>query len=311
MTTHRILGVALAVQAGLAVATWWPSSGRAAVEPRSLVTLDADDVTAVEITGRAADGDVPEPLRLVRGDEGWVIESLHGYPADEAKVDELLRDLLDVQVRAPVATKPTSHAALEVADDAFTRRVRLEAGGEAVELYVGASRGRAAHVRLGGEPLVYAAKGLSAWSIGDSGRSFLDTRWVDLDREQLATFAVANAHGAFTLEQGPDGWTATGVEAPLDADAVDELLRDLSSLRLREPVAREAAPDHGFADPVRVSWTLSDGSAGAYEVGAESDGAAFARKDGSPHVVRVAASAVEPAREARLEALLADAPGEP
>lgn len=311
MTTHRILTVALALQAGLAVVTWWPARGAAPAEPRALVDLDAGAISAVEITGRASDGDLPDPVRLERGASGWTVASLHGYPADEAKVTDLLDRLLELRVRAPVATQPTSHAALEVADDAFTRKLRLEAGGEAVELFLGAGRGQSAHVRRGDEALVHAARGISAWSVADAGRSWIDAAWIDVDRAQLATFALSNAHGAFTLEKGPDGWAAAGDERALDPDAVDALLRDLLRLRIRTVAAAEAEPAHGLDGAVRVRWSLASGPGGAYEVGAVEDGRAFARQEGRPHVVELSSSAVAPARDTRLEDLLAEAAADP
>lgn len=311
MTTHRLLSVALALQAGLAVITWWPTRGAAPAEPRALVPLEADAVTAIEITGRAADGEIPDPVRLERGDTGWTVTSLHGYPADEAKVADLLEDLVGLQVRAPIATQPTSHAALEVAEDAFTRRVRLESASGTIELYLGAGRGQTAHVRRGDEAFVHAARGISAWSVADAGRSWIDTGWVDVDRAQLATFGLSNANGAFELEKGADGWTVVGGEQALDADAVDELLRDLLRLRIRSVAAAEAEAGHGLDGTVRVSWSLASGSGGAYEVGAVEDGRAYARQEGRPHVVELSASAVRPALDTRLEDLLAGEPEAP
>lgn len=306
MSIHRILAAALAIQAGLTVVTWWPSGTRAEVAPQELVSLDADAVTALEITGRTVGGGEPDTVTLRRLGDGWTVETLHGYPADEARVDELLRKLLDLQVRAPVATQPTSHARLEVADDAFTRKVRIEAGGESVELFVGASRGRDAHVRRGDQDLVHAARGLSAWSIADSARSWIDTQWLDVDREQVTTLSLANAHGAFTLEKEAEGWSVPGAEEAVDADVVEELLQDLLRLRIRTVAAAQAAPEHGLDGSLRVSWTTAGAGSEAYEVGTIDEGRAYARRDGAPFVVELSASAVEKARDTRLTDLLVE-----
>jgi len=54
-----------------------------------LPALDMSAVSRIEIGGR---------LALAAGDGGWVVETLHGYPADRAKIAENLLKLAELKV---------------------------------------------------------------------------------------------------------------------------------------------------------------------------------------------------------------------
>ena len=115
-----ILAAALAVQLLLLGLLSLGGRDRAGSEPRALVP-DPEAFTAVRLEIAGDDGD---PVSLRREGEGWVLGDPDGYPADRAKVEELLAKLEPLEVRRPVVTSGRYHAALEVADDAFRRRLR-------------------------------------------------------------------------------------------------------------------------------------------------------------------------------------------
>lgn len=308
--THKILAVALVAQVGLAVVTWWPRGGGAVSEPRTLVTLDRGAIQEIEIIGRTVDDDAPDSLRLLKDGGVWIIDEFRGFPADPDRVSELLDNLLDLQVRAPVATQAPSHAALEVAEEAFTRKVRLVTGEQSVEVLLGAASGQQVNVRLASEPQVYTVRGFSAWSIADSARRYLDTDYVDAPREQVTQLVVENGQGTVALERtGDDTWIAAGLDdgQALDQAEVDRLLGRLLRLRIDEPVGTEREAAWGLDDGARVTWTVTEGGAASsysYVVGAVEGGRAYVQRDDSPHIVKVFESSVKPALELKLEDLL-------
>ena len=123
---NQALGIALAVQVGLAAVVWWPR-GEATVEATAVMTMDAAAVTRVEITGKPMPDQAAKPVVLTRrGPADWVISSAFDYPASSDKVDDLLETLTGLVVRNPIATNATRHAQLKVGDTEYGRRVTVE-----------------------------------------------------------------------------------------------------------------------------------------------------------------------------------------
>jgi hypothetical protein len=318
MNGLRILSAVLVFQVILAFWTWWPRD-HAELVPHPLLELDPAAITAIEIARRPTSGEdeatAPSDLdwlRLERDGERWRIASADGYPADPAKVNQLVGRLLGMQVRSPIATTRPSHNALGVGEREYGRRVRIRADGFDRELVIGAARSNSVNVRFADEDAVYLASGLSEFSLADTPSSYWATDYVRVAPGDVRSFVVENDRGTVLAERSEEGWTLADApeDARVDTDAIDELLGRVTTLPLVEPVGTEMLPEHGLEEGPRITWTLDAEDqtvTGGYRVGAVEGGNAFAKSDGDAFVVKVPASRVEPLRSFDREQLLEQA----
>ena len=301
---NKILAGVLALQVVLAAITWIPRGGDAS-EPVQFVSSDTDSITRITIVGRTSPEEEAEPdqVTLTRSDGGWAIEDLGGYPADTTKVDELFENLTALVGRSPTGTTPASHYPLQVADDAFTRKVTLMAGDEEQTLYLGAASGSGMHVREASNDEVFTTRGVSAWSIADQNRRYYDTKYLEHGADDIDSFRVRNAQGDHTFIRVDGEWQIEGTEgsAGLEISEVASLVRTLMNVRIHEPVSKEIEPQHGLDGRVRVEWSVTENETTTphgYTVGAEaSDGKRYVQADGNEWVIEVLNSTVTRAIE--------------
>ncbi len=228
----------------------------------------------------------------------WVVASAEGYPADPAKVSELLERITSIELRDPIATQASSHSQLGVGTDAYTRKVTLASGGKTTTFFLGAGQGSTVNVRRDGTNDVYRVAGFTAWSVGDAPARYFDASYVKVDPATVATLTVRNASGALTLRHEGDAWvSAEDPTRPIDPRAAQALARKLLDVRMSRPASRTVAPEHGLDAGVRVEWTTTgEPAAGAYTIGAERDGTRFVKADGRDWVVGVAAAGLAQAQ---------------
>ena len=309
MSIHKLLGGLLAVQAGLAVITWWPSSNDGGTL-HPLFELGEDTVTALTITGAPrADGEVPQ-VELSREQGSWVLTSAGGYPADDSKVSEVLDKLLSMKVRKPLATQKANHNALEVGEDEYGKRIHIAAGSQAVDLVLGAATSDAVNVRLADADEVYQAKGFSIWSIGDSDRRYYDSLYIDTSADDVRVLTVTAGDATLQLDQVDDTWISPDLAEgqALDQDEVQKLVKDLVQIRVSEPLGKELKPEYGLDNGVKVEWTTEEGEQTVnwgYTVGAEDDSQYYLQGQDNPFVVKVRKSRFEDLGALALSDLLA------
>jgi len=308
MRLQRSLAALLVFQVCLVVVSWWPRGGPQ--EPHPLFAFQAADVTRVRIARKPAEGQPERWLELARDDgHGWRIESASGYPADPARVDALLTKLTGISVRSPIATRATSHDALQVGERQYGRRIELTTAEGGHELWIGAAASNSVNLRLAGSPDVYGVKGLSEWSLADDARSYWNPIYVAAPLAEITALDVQNAQGPLHFRRNESGWSLEGAppDRSLDTKAVEDFLGSLLEVRLSEPVGTEPLPAQGLDGSLRVTWTLtsSDSSlGGGYVVGAEEGPSVYVKSDTHPFVVRAAKAGFERLRKARLEDFL-------
>ncbi len=301
---NKVLAGALFAQVALGAITWWPRGG-AVSEPTILLDVDPQTVTHLEIVGRTTLDmeDAPEPVILDKVGDDWKITSLSGFPAKAEEVDKVLESLSEIEVRSPIGTTASSHVTLQVADDAFTRHVKLDAADAKHDLYLGAASGTAMHVRTAGQDEVYVLRGVTAWSIADQARRYYDTEYVRPELETVTSFRIKNAQGDYTLTKAGDAWRCDTLEDPsaLDNDEAAALASSLLNIRIHDPVSTEVTPAHGLDGTVRVEWTVAANdttTSHGYTVGVFDDESKYTIKaDDSAWVVRVNESSVKRAVE--------------
>ncbi len=256
--TNRILAGALLVQLLLAILIFVTHDDATIgkLEP-FLAGVEAEKVDRIRVFDawppakgeEGADQKDKKPdkpaVELVKRGSDWQLASHFDYPADGDKVKELVDKLTAIRTRGALASGKTRQKQLEVADDNYQRKVIITAGGKDVTLYVGASAGaRQTSVRLAGSDEVHGASGLSAFAVGASASSWIDTAYFKIEKEQIASVEVTNQHGTFNLEPGAGGaWSVElngkPVDVPagqeIDKDLVDRMVNRIATLTMSEP----------------------------------------------------------------------------
>lgn len=260
--TNRILAGALLVQLILAVLVFLRQDDAriGKLEPL-LAGLAADKVDRIRVFDAYPAKDEPDggdkdkkpagkpdqpAVELVKRGSDWQLASHFDYPADAAKVSELLEKVAAIRTRGPIASGKARQKQLEVADDDYQRKLVLTSGGKDITLYVGASAGaRQTSVRLAGSNDIHGAAGLSAFAVGASPTAWIDTSYFKVEKEQIASLEVTNQNGTFTFEPAAagGGWTVemNGKPVPvpagseIDKDLVDRVVSRVSSITMNEP----------------------------------------------------------------------------
>lgn len=315
MKTTRLLALVLAVQLALALFTWWPAD-RAHLVARPLLDVDPQSIDGIEIARRPAEGSPPEWLKLSREGADWTIASASGYPADPEKIEQLVARLLELRVRAPIATSPSSHNALSVGERDYGRRLKIRTGASERELVVGADRSNSIRVRFADETDVYVATGISEFALADAASAYWPRDYVQVPVEEIRSFVIENEHGRLRAERNVDGWTLADAppDTRVDAEAIEQFLGEVTTLTLVEPLGVEPLPEYALESGPRIGWTLdaSDQSiSGGYAVGRVEGGQAIVKSDTDRFVVKVQAANVARVGSARATDFVQSAAAEP
>jgi hypothetical protein len=239
-----------------------------------------------EIGRLVIDGPGPGTIELLRSGEAWRVETSHGHPAADDKLERLLGEL--VGLKGEFRSDRESVLADYALDD--KRAVHLTAydlsGKELGHLLLGERLTGAAgfFAMKAGEKKAYAASGNLLGDIGVWGesrdpaaRSFLDLKVFTVDRQQVD--AIPLTDGGKTLEltkafDAPADTSAAGRsqyrwlagKKELDRAKTDGVLGALANLQAQDVL--DPAVDHGFTEAGRaVELRLADGSRRRLEFG--------------------------------------------
>lgn len=317
---HKVLLAALAVQLVLVVLVL-SRGGDAVVKEHPIVAgFDAAKVTRVQVLA-AADG---KPIDLVKRGDGWVIASSYDYPADAAKVTEVLAPIAKASAAEPIATQAGRHKQLRVADSEFDRKLIITSGGKDLTLYLGGPAGaRRNAVRVGGDANVYAVAGISAGAVGGEPRMWVDPAYVKVARDEVAKLAIAHDGTSVELAKqpappapaagsdgvppppAPDRWTATiggaaialGKDETIDDAAIDRIVSAATTIDLAAPAdpKRDASKptatitiERKPATPPAAGSAATPAPTGPVVIDVIADGASYWVHDrGSPRAVLV------------------------
>ncbi len=215
------------------------------------------DAEKKEEEAKAKPGANPS-IDLVKKGESWVLASHFGYPVDAQKVTDLVGKIEGMRSRAPIASGKARQKQLEVADDSYQRKVVVTAGGKDTTFYVGASAGqRQASVRLAGSDEIHGVTGLTAYGVASQPSAWVDTGYVDVQPDRIASFDVVNGKGSFHFEHASDGkaWQASTGGQPITPPAgmelnkgeIEKLVNRASKIYLAEPADAKRALDKPLA----------------------------------------------------------------
>jgi hypothetical protein len=292
--TNQILAGVLALQLVVAVVAFWPRSPAGAAGEPLFAGVEADQVTWVQITD--AEG---SQIELEKADTGWTLAGTDGFPCTENAVPDFLAKLLALDTSRLVTETPGSHARLEVAADAFSRKVtfRTQDGTEHT-LYVGSSPSyNAVHVRVEGQDQVYLVSGLSATDASVTATAWIDPLYVSLESDQVVALTIENAQGTFAFTKDEEGtWRMEGLagDETLNEGEVSALVTRISSVRMQRPLGQAEEPAYGMGDPRAVVTVQTRDEEGATAtqtlvVGAQdaTDNSYVVKASTSPYYVRV------------------------
>ena len=257
----QILTGLFIAQLGLVAFTWWPASGTT-VAPHALISATRDQVTDITITPKAIAGTQAENVHLVREGAKWVVASSEGYPATAAKVDEMLDKLLALRVTEPMASSPASFDSLKVGETEYGKKVDLVANGLNFSLIIGAGSASSIHVRVAGTNDVFEGRGLSEWSIAGSNRQYLDSEYAKIDTSKLGKITLARPDLTLTFTKSADAWSVDGLDEGFTSDRakIASFIDGLSTITMTDVAGKEAKPEHGLADGVKLAFYDTNGA---------------------------------------------------
>ena len=295
--TNKVLVGLLGAQALLLVLTWAGGAGSAGSNNQSepLLDLSADDVTALNVEGKAADDKPAESVTLEKRGDKWVVATADDYPADGEKVDEVVKKLVEARIRAPLATHKANHNALNVGEREFSKKVTLRAGDARHALVIGSGKGSSVHARFADKDEVFLARGISAWAISERVRTYVKGDYVSV--EAPTEVRVVGAGGrTVTLSKGEGGkWTVGELAAalPVDEAKVSTFVSSARNVQLAAPVGKESKAEFGLGEGATVVTLKSEKGETTYRIGALVDGKYYLKADDNDYVVQVSKYSVE------------------
>ncbi|OED35644.1 hypothetical protein AB833_29615 [Chromatiales bacterium (ex Bugula neritina AB1)] len=224
-TIQTILVAVLIAQLLFAGGLYYSKKAKAVVRPEgALVEFDSAGIDRIEIE------DQQGKVVLARSDNGWGLPEYGDLPVQSSKVSAVLDSLNGVKTGWAVATRASSHPQLEVAEDDFTRRVKLSSDEQiAADVFIGTSPGlRRSHARRAGNDEVYAIA-INSYDL-PADRS----QW--LAKDILSTEAEIDIVIEGNTLQRVDGeWKLTdaeGIQQNAKQDSAEDLVSAVKTLRV-------------------------------------------------------------------------------
>lgn len=303
--TNQILAAALAIQVILAIIlVVRPGETSDTRETGPLLEgFDPNAVASITITN-----DLDESLRLTRQGDTWVLPDSDNYPAQATTINTLLNKLAALNVERPIATSPSSHRQLGVAEDEFQRRLLITQDGTTYQLYLGTPGGpMSTHIRLDGENTVYLGEGLASWEADTQAGAWAVTNYFSLPVDEIIGVRLENPSGILNFtrtDAGTWGLSEATENQALNEAAFNTFLNQITAVSLRRPLGTDEIADYGTNSPqatitIRTRETLEIGDTpieASYTllIGAAFEEGYVLKASNSPFFVLVAATTVDP-----------------
>ncbi|MDR2849721.1 MAG: DUF4340 domain-containing protein [Verrucomicrobiota bacterium] len=271
---NKNLVTLIVVAVVLAAVAWLSSSGRKVKAP-SLVgkpvlkAFDFSEVARIEVGGK---------LTLAGTDAGWVIQSLHGYPADIAKIRENLLKLQDLKAgHVASGKKLEAPALLDLQNAAGKSLATLRLGdkhlrqptGEMAQFGGGAYPDGRYVAADGSDTVVLVKDALDAFD-GDP-KSWADTQIAAVPAADLAAIELTRDGQTAKLAKKDGAWTLDGLGEKEEFDSsksygVESALSYLNFTTVADPA--QSDDQLGFAAAAVYRATLKTGENYTAQIGA-------------------------------------------
>lgn len=250
-----VLLVVLIVQVALIAFLYRPGQNVAPSAANIFTSLAPEKVTAMTITD-----DQGKTVSLAKKDGAWQL-SQGEFPADQAKIEELIKKFADSKSSRLVSQTAASHARLKVADTDFNRKVELVQGDAKTVFYLGtAPSAKSIHLRLADAKEVYQVNDLSSWQVQAEKEMWWQARYFSQPLDTIKGLTIVNANGTVALiKEGDKEWRLVDKpETALDSKRIETLLGSVSEIDI------SSYQDKGFtpkAKPVvTVTYQTKDGT---------------------------------------------------
>jgi len=222
--------------------------------------LSVADVARIEIGGK---------LTLAAGEDGWKVESLHGYPADREKIAENLLKLAELKVGQVARGRKLGTETAVVLKDATGKTLADVKLGDA---HNGKARGQMAMYGGGGYPdgryVAYEGQTVLVMdtldAFGDDAKKWCNTRIASVSSADVKGVTYKGPEGECVFEKGTNGvWTLNGLGPKEELDtsktySLDSALSYLDFTGVVDPKLTEA--ELGFATGCVYTAVCKDGS---------------------------------------------------
>ena len=212
-------------------------------------------------------------MTLIRDGDNWLVAEKGNYPANAAKISQIVRAMADLTLVEPKTQNPDLYPRLEVEDPGNGKStlvaVKEESGGDLAQAIVGKRRydrlgagNDGVYLRKPGEAQSWLARGTLDPS-GDAA-SWLDRQIIDISEKKIAKVTLTQADGSKLVisRSAPEAKFAVE-DAPADAKFKSETATSgpataLETLDLDDvkPAGELPVPDK---DVVTASFTTFDG----------------------------------------------------
>jgi hypothetical protein len=267
--TTLALSALLVAQLGLAVGlSAWTDQGDQGKPAAPLVPFDtaaADGLTIAE-PGQPA-------LTLRRqGKDHWILPAAANAPADDTRVDSLLRTLADLKGGWPMARSADAAKRFKVADQDFEKHIQVTVKGKTVaDLFVGTSPAyRLADVRVAGQNAIHTVP-LGTYDLTTKPGDWEDKSLLRLKAEDIARIDLPDV----ALVRDKTGLAAPDLAADEEMvpDAVSTLENELATPLYDSLLPPGDKPEYGLDHPVMsATLTLKDGTKRRYDLGKRTTG---------------------------------------
>ena len=263
------------VLAGLGAYIYFVESERPAGEARDKVfSVEADQIEEITVT---AEGDT---TTLRKTDDGWQITAPVTAAADAVQASSLTSALSNLEINRVVDDNASNLAQYGLADPRIKIAFKAE-GGASGELHLGEKTPTQGdmYATRPGEPRVFLVPAYQETSLAKNTFSLRDKRVLVFERDQIQTIDVTQPGSpAIRLARSGTEWTVQQpIQARGDYSAIESLLTRLSTAQMSELLDPNSPESFGFESPSAVVTVGTGSTRASLELGAERDGALFAR----------------------------------
>lgn len=302
-----LLIVLLALQIALIAFLYRPGQQVAATAGNLFPALTPGQLTGLTITGEQG-----KTLSLVKK-EGWQIVP-GDFPADQAKIEALIKKLAEIKASRLVSQTKSSHARLKVADGDFNRKVEVSQGEGKTTFYLGTSpSAKSIHLRLSEAKEVYQINDLAAWELGIEKESWWQSKYLSQPAKELTGFSLSNQAGTITLVNDAEkkAWQLKDSSTTsLDPKRLEPLLNAISEIGIDAYLAKDFAPKGKAVATVSYQGKEGEITLSIWPKDKPEDGNQVIKASNSPFYAKAKDYVVKAILETKLDSLLVKETGE-